>query len=82
MSVVKVEREIEGIDRFTNALRRFLIAASWGGYESLVFPVAGVRAWRSLSDSASVPLNLVRLSIGLETPDVLIADLQQALQQI
>lgn len=74
--------DIAGVDRFTNALRRFLIAASWGGYESLVFPVAGVREWKSLSDSASVPLNLVRLSIGLESADVLIADLEQALAQI
>jgi cystathionine beta-lyase/cystathionine gamma-synthase len=47
-----------------------------------VFPVAGVREWKSLSDSASVPLNLVRLSIGLESADVLIADLEQALAQI
>lgn len=74
--------DIAGIDRFTNALRRFLIAASWGGYESLVFPVAGVRDWKSLSDPASVPLSLVRLSIGLESADVLIADLRQALAQI
>ena len=74
--------DIAAIDRCCNALQRFLIAASWGSYESLVFPVAGVREWKSLSDSASVPLNLVRFSIGLESPEVLIADLQQALARI
>ncbi len=74
--------DVAAIDRFCNALRRFLLAASWGSYESLVFPVAGVREWKSLSESASVPLNLVRFSIGLESSDVLIADLQQALEQI
>ena len=64
------------------ALQRFLMAASWGGYESLVFPVAGVRDWVSLSASASVPINLVRCSIGLEAPDVLIADLERGFAAI
>ncbi|HWT15919.1 MAG TPA: PLP-dependent aspartate aminotransferase family protein [Patescibacteria group bacterium] len=74
--------EIAAIDRFCNALQRFLMAASWGGYESLVFPVAGVRDWGSLSASASVPINLVRCSIGLEAPDVLIADLERGFAAI
>ncbi|MDZ4813162.1 MAG: PLP-dependent transferase [Pseudomonadota bacterium] len=74
--------DVAAIDRFCNALQRFLLAASWGSYESLVFPVAGVREWKSLSESASVPLNLVRFSIGLESSEVLIVDLQQALEQI
>lgn len=74
--------DIAAVDRFVDGLRRFLIAASWGGYESLVFPVAGVRDWKSLRDPASVPLNLVRLSIGLESADVLTADLAQALAQV
>jgi cystathionine beta-lyase/cystathionine gamma-synthase len=74
--------DIAGVDRFSNALRRFLLAASWGGYESLAFPVAGVREWKALSETASVPLNLVRLSVGLESADVLIADLKQALATI
>ncbi len=74
--------DIAGIDRFCNALKRFLMAASWGGYESLVFPVAGVRDWGSLKAQASVPINLVRFSIGLEEPAVLIADLEQAFAAI
>lgn len=74
--------DIAAIDRFCNALQRFLMAASWGGYESLVFPVAGVRDWGSLHAPASVPLTLVRLSIGLEEPDVLIADLERGFAAI
>ena len=74
--------DIAAIDCFCNALRRFLMAASWGGYESLVFPVAGVRDWPSLDTPASVPINLVRFSVGLEAPEVLIADLEQALNAI
>jgi cystathionine beta-lyase/cystathionine gamma-synthase len=67
--------DIQKIDRFCNALRRFLLAVSWGGYESLALPV---RAFY-VSD---LPVNLVRLSIGFEEPDVLIADLAQALEYI
>lgn len=78
---LKVSR-IEQIDAFVDALDRFLIAASWGGYESLVFPVCGVRQWPSLDFPASVPVGLIRFSIGLEAADVLIADLQQALDRI
>lgn len=74
--------DIAGVERFVDGLRRFLIAASWGGYESLVFPVCGVRDWPALNFPASVPVGLVRFSIGLESADVLIADLQQALDQL
>ncbi len=74
--------DIAAIDRFCDALQRFLMAASWGGYESLVFPVAGVRDWGSLKTAASVPVNLVRFSIGLEEADVLIADLERGLAAI
>lgn len=44
---------------------------------TLVFPVAGVRDWGSLNAAASVPIRLVRFSIGLEAADVLIADLER-----
>lgn len=69
------------IDAFCNALKSFVLACSWGGYESLVFPMVG------LSDSenyqkAPAPWNLVRLYVGLESPEVLIADLNQALAQL
>lgn len=69
--------DIAAIDRFCNALQRFLIAASWGGYESLVFPVAGVREWGSLNAGSTVRVNLVRFSVGLESADVLIEDLER-----
>ncbi len=74
--------ELDGVERFCDALGRFLMSASWGGHESLAFPVAGVRDWRGHEHHASVPVRLVRLSIGLEDADVLIADLDQALAKI
>jgi cystathionine beta-lyase/cystathionine gamma-synthase len=74
-----------GVERFCDALRRFLMTVSWGGYESLLFPVAAVYPPDTrvgAQRAGQVPLNLVRLSIGLEEPDVLIADLAQALDRV
>jgi cystathionine gamma-synthase len=55
-------------------LELFLAAASLGGVESLVEHRASVEGPHSV-----VPKNLLRLSIGIETPANLIADLEQAL---
>jgi len=63
-------------DAFVNALELFGIGFSWGGYESLVLPADPVR-----TVSKPPALNLVRLHIGLEDPDDLIADLAAALDQ-
>ncbi len=52
----------------------FSMGFSWGGYESLIVPSQNIRRavtpWRSEGQ-------LLRLSIGLEHPDDLIADLEQ-----
>jgi cystathionine beta-lyase/cystathionine gamma-synthase len=59
------------------------MTVSWGGYESLMFPVCAVHpAGANLMPASGSPLSLVRLSIGLEEPEVLIADLEQALAAI
>ncbi len=63
-------------DRFVDRLELFGIGYSWGGFESLVTPADPVR-------TASNPDwggPLVRLQIGLEDPDELIADLSRALE--
>ncbi|MBL8296793.1 MAG: aminotransferase class V-fold PLP-dependent enzyme [Rhodanobacteraceae bacterium] len=73
------------IERFCDALRRFLMTVSWGGYESLLFPVAAVYPPDTKvteTRTGTVPVNLVRLSIGLEEADVLVADLAQALDRV
>ena len=59
---------------FVDALELFGIGYSWGGFESLVLPVDPVR-----TVSKPPAPNLVRLHIGLEDPDDLIEDLEQAL---
>lgn len=63
--------------RFTGALEVFTQATSLGGVESLAEhrrPVEG--------PGSTVPGNLVRLSIGIEAADDLIADIRQALARI
>jgi cystathionine beta-lyase/cystathionine gamma-synthase len=76
--------DVAGVERFCDALKRFLMTVSWGGYESLLFPVCAVHPANAPLGGAggSLPLSLVRLSIGLEEPEVLIADLDQALAAI
>ncbi len=75
--------DVPAVERFCDSLRRFLMTVSWGGYESLLFPVAAVHPAASpLTPAGALPLNLVRLSIGLEEPGVLIGDLDQALARL
>jgi len=69
-------------NRFIDALRLFGIGYSWGGYESLVVPVdpASIRSCSPWPLRGMDPADKfgVRLSIGLEDPADLIADLDQA----
>jgi cystathionine beta-lyase/cystathionine gamma-synthase len=69
------------IDRFCNALQHFLIACSWGGHESLVFPVAGLCDSANYSTSPH-PWNMVRFYVGLEEKEYLWDDLKQALEYL
>lgn len=71
--------DIGDVKCFTNRLRYFKRAVSWGGYESLVFP-AGVK----FPDDQVPPdrVNLIRLHVGIEEKDLLIADLEQALDGV
>lgn len=71
--------DVAAVECFCNALKRFLMTVSWGGYESLALPVCAFHgADAPLRPAGVLPLTLVRLSIGLEEPAVLIADLEQA----
>lgn len=62
--------------RFIDSLELFAIGFSWGGYESLVTP-ADPRPLRSAA-ARKYSGPLVRLHVGLEDPDDLIADLDRA----
>ena len=62
------------VERFVDSLRLFKIGYSWGGANSLVMSYAGLK--RPSPESGP---KLVRLNIGLEDPQDLIEDLEQAL---
>ncbi|WP_440222577.1 trans-sulfuration enzyme family protein [Dokdonella sp. MW10] len=75
--------DVAAVERFCDGLERFLMTVSWGGYESLAFPVCAVfPSDAPLRAAGTSSLALVRLSIGLEEPAVLIADLEQALARL
>ena len=69
-------------NRFAETLELFAIAASLGSTESLVVPPA-IQQPRDLTAEqrvwSAITPGTVRLSIGIEDPDDLIADLEQAL---
>ena len=62
-----------GIGAMVNALEIFGRGYSWGGFESLLIPSYGTRTVRGVDFS-----RMVRIAVGLEDPDDLIADLAQA----
>jgi cystathionine beta-lyase/cystathionine gamma-synthase len=70
-------------DRFADALKLFAIAASMGSPESLIIP-PGLMGPHDLPPQLAalngVDPGTVRLSIGLEDPEDLIADIEQALR--
>jgi cystathionine beta-lyase len=74
--------DAEARARFVDALQLFGIGYSWGGFESLVVPVdpapiRSVTPW-PLAGMAPADRFGLRLSIGLEHPADLIADLDRA----
>jgi cystathionine beta-lyase/cystathionine gamma-synthase len=71
---------LEQVETFCDSLQHFLMAASWGGHESLIFPAAA--SYSAPNHRSSVPFTLVRMYIGLEDAEYLIRDLEQALVQM
>ena len=67
----------EEIIRFIDHLRLFKIGYSWGGVTSLAIPYFNAKRKVWLYGH-----RLVRLNIGLEEPEDLIADLDKALSEM
>jgi cystathionine beta-lyase/cystathionine gamma-synthase len=73
--------KIEEIEKFCNSLKSFRMAVSWGGHESLIIPkCAGIAA--NDFNPENQAHRMLRLYVGLEDPDFLIKDLQQAFESI
>jgi cystathionine beta-lyase/cystathionine gamma-synthase len=84
-----VSFEVEGTGddarRLTESLRLFTLAPSLGGVESLVsIPVLTSHAMISASErqKMGVTEQMIRLSVGIENADDLIADLEHALEAV
>jgi len=65
--------------RVVEATRLFFLAESLGGVESLIEVPAPMTHASVASSPLAVPETLIRISVGIEHPDDLIADLRQAL---
>lgn len=75
---------LEAARRFTDALDYFALAGSLGSTESLVMPPQLVQPRdlpAALVPASGITENTIRLSIGLEAVEDLIADLSQALEK-
>jgi len=80
-SVALRVNSLDQVELFCNSLRRFLRAVSWGGHESLVFPAcAGIPVGDF--DANTIRHRMVRFYVGLDDPDSLIQDIEQALTVI
>lgn len=77
MLSVRVAGGQEGARRFAAALRLFKRATSLGGVESLVEHRASIEG-----PDSPAPVDMLRLSVGAEDAEDLIADLLQALESI
>jgi cystathionine gamma-synthase len=80
-----VRGDQEATFRFVDALRLFYISPSLGGTESLVLhPAAMAYSDCTLDErlQVGIPDNLVRLALGIEEADDLIADLDHALREL
>jgi cystathionine beta-lyase/cystathionine gamma-synthase len=72
---------MENIEAFIKSLHGFLLAVSWGGYESLILPSASFYNIPGKPDT-TIPWNFMRVYIGLEDPDWLIEQLDIALEEL
>lgn len=78
-------RDTAAVKRFFDGLKLFGRGVSWGGHESLIYSPA-ISALKEQTPERFAAMGLhagdMRVSIGLEHPDDLIADLAQALDRI
>ncbi|TAD86407.1 MAG: PLP-dependent transferase [Bacteroidetes bacterium] len=80
LTVVLKLHSAKQLTAFAENLKAFKMAVSWGGHESLVIP--RVAALPEMSFDANDPLQRsMRLYLGLESPEYLMADVENALRK-
>ncbi|QYK03002.1 cystathionine beta-lyase [Shewanella psychrotolerans] len=79
-SFVLKQGNLKSVTAFVENMDHFKMGFSWGGYESLILGVFGIDKLRTATDwDSSKPL--IRLHVGLENPDDLIADLARGFER-
>ena len=74
--IIKAET-IDQIEKFCESLQHIFMAVSWGGHESLIIPkCSGIQP--NEFDAGNKEHRMLRLYVGLEEPDYLVKDLEQA----
>ncbi|MFN7326227.1 MAG: trans-sulfuration enzyme family protein [Chitinophagales bacterium] len=71
----------EKMEAFIHRLKRFLMAVSWGGHESLIIPTIGFYHIPG-RENPTIPWTFCRFYIGLEEPEWLWEDLEQAMEEL
>jgi cystathionine beta-lyase/cystathionine gamma-synthase len=77
VTIVMKAEKMEQIVTFCESLRHILMAVSWGGHESLAIPRCASILPEDF-DAGNRAHRMIRFYVGLEDPDYLIADLEQA----
>lgn len=77
---IKAEN-MKGVEAFFAQLKRFSFAVSWGGHESLVLPYCAFYHVPG-RENPPVPWNRIRIYVGLEDPEWLMEDLENALSSV
>ncbi len=74
--IIKADNIIQ-IEKFCESLQHIFMAVSWGGHESLIIPkCSGIQP--DEFDAVNKEHRMLRLYVGLEEPEYLIKDLEQA----
>jgi cystathionine beta-lyase/cystathionine gamma-synthase len=68
------------IVRFCESLNHIMMAVSWGGHESLILPQCAGISDQDF-DQNNPDHRMLRLYVGLEEPEYLISDIEQALSK-
>lgn len=78
--VIKADH-IQQIEKFCEDLQHIFMAVSWGGHESLIIPKCSSIQPADF-DAENKEHRMLRLYVGLEEPDYIIKDLNQAFEKL
>jgi cystathionine beta-lyase/cystathionine gamma-synthase len=70
------------MEAFIHRLKCYLMAVSWGGHESLLIPTIGFYHIPGRTSNPPLPWTFCRFYIGLEDPQWLWEDLEQAMEEL